>query len=113
MTATEREARARKPQPPEPARARRESTRDPGTGAAPIVVAVDPQTAHVTADSAARLARELGAALVFVTVRPRLPADVGNPHHQRDSHHDGDRAHLVYMLDHVDTSSRPESRIGA
>jgi nucleotide-binding universal stress UspA family protein len=56
---------------------------DLGAGAAPIVAAVEPQTARVTADTAASLARELGAPLVFVTVRPRPPAALGNPFYQR------------------------------
>jgi nucleotide-binding universal stress UspA family protein len=56
-------------------------TRMPNTRA-PIVAAVEPQTAHVTADTAARLARELGVPIVFVTVRPRLPAVPGKPRHQ-------------------------------
>lgn len=51
--------------------------------AAPIVAAVEPQTASVTADTAAGLARELGAPVVFVTVRPPLPAVLGEPYYQR------------------------------
>lgn len=49
----------------------------------PIVAAVEPQTARATADAAAKLARELGAPLIFVTVRPRLPAALGNPYYER------------------------------
>jgi nucleotide-binding universal stress UspA family protein len=60
-------------QPPEPVSA----------GAAPIVAAVELQTAHETADTAARLARELDAPLVFVTVRPRVPAVLGSPFYER------------------------------
>ena len=36
---------------------------------APVVAAVEPDTAPATADTAARLARELGTALAFVSVR--------------------------------------------
>ena len=53
------------------------------TDTAPIVAAVEPRTAQATADTAARLARELGAPLVFVAVRPRVPAVLGNPYYQR------------------------------
>jgi nucleotide-binding universal stress UspA family protein len=56
---------------------------DPDARAAPIVAAVEPQTANVTADTAARLARELDAPLVFVTVRPSPPAVLGSPYYQR------------------------------
>lgn len=45
-----------------------------GARAAPVVAAVEPHTAPATADRAARLAREIGTALAFVSVRPRLPA---------------------------------------
>ena len=41
---------------------------------APVVAAVEPDTAPETADAAARLARELGAPLAFVSVRPSLPS---------------------------------------
>jgi len=68
MIATEQEARARTRQVLE---------------LAPIVAAVEPHTAHVTADTAARLARELGAPLVFVTVRPHLSAVLGSPYYER------------------------------
>ena len=53
------------------------------TGTAPIVAAVEPRTARATADTAARLARELGAPLVLVTVRRRVPAMLGDPYYQR------------------------------
>jgi nucleotide-binding universal stress UspA family protein len=56
---------------------------DLGIAAAPIVAAVEPQTVRVIADTAARLARELGAPLVFVTVRPPLPTVLGEPYYQR------------------------------
>jgi nucleotide-binding universal stress UspA family protein len=49
----------------------------------PIVAAVEPSTAHVTADTAGRLARELGAPLVFIFVRPRPQAILGAPYYQR------------------------------
>jgi nucleotide-binding universal stress UspA family protein len=42
---------------------------------APVVAAVEPQTAPETAERAARFARELGAPVAFVSVRPRLPTD--------------------------------------
>jgi nucleotide-binding universal stress UspA family protein len=48
-----------------------------------IVAAVEPRMAHVTADTAARLARELGAPLVFIYVRERPPAILGSPNYQR------------------------------
>jgi nucleotide-binding universal stress UspA family protein len=50
---------------------------------APIVAAVEPRQADATADVAARVARELGAPLVFVTVRPSLPTDPGEPDDSR------------------------------
>ena len=40
----------------------------------PVVAAVEPYTAPATADTAARLARQLGAPLAFVSVRPSPPA---------------------------------------
>ena len=49
----------------------------------PIVAAVEPRTACIAADTAARLARELGAPLVFVYVRERPPAILGSPQYQR------------------------------
>jgi len=52
-------------------------------GAAPIVAAIELETADATAEAAARLAGELGAPLVFVTVRPRPPAVLGDPFYQR------------------------------
>lgn len=48
-----------------------------------IVAAVEPRTARAVGDTAARLARELGAPLVFVTVRPRVPTMLGDPYYQR------------------------------
>jgi nucleotide-binding universal stress UspA family protein len=86
MIATEQETRVPNRQPVELASARtarRRSARYLDTSAAPIVAAVEPQTAQVTADTAARLARELGAPLVFVTVRPPVPAVLGEPYYQR------------------------------
>lgn len=86
MIATDQDTRVPNRQPVEPASApiaRRRSARDLDTSAAPIVAAVEPQTAHVTADTAARLARALGVPLVFVTVRPPLPAVLGEPYYQR------------------------------
>jgi nucleotide-binding universal stress UspA family protein len=53
------------------------------TGTTPIVAAVEPRTAQATADTAARLARELDAPLVFVSVRPRVPSVLGRPYYQR------------------------------
>jgi nucleotide-binding universal stress UspA family protein len=53
------------------------------THEAPIVAAVEPRTARATADTAARLARELGAPIIFVTVRPRPPTLLGEPYYQR------------------------------
>jgi nucleotide-binding universal stress UspA family protein len=48
------------------------------------VAAIEPQTAQATADTAARLARDLGARLVFVSVLPRRPdAREGRPHASR------------------------------
>lgn len=51
--------------------------------AAPVVAAVEPHAASATADVAARLARELGTTLAFVSVRPRLPADPGGAYGER------------------------------
>jgi len=48
-----------------------------------IVAAVEPRTARAVGETAAQLARELGAQLVFVTVRPRQPAILGHPYYQR------------------------------
>jgi len=56
---------------------------DVSTREAPIVAALEPRTARVTADTAARFARELGAPLIFVTVRARPPAVLGEPYYQR------------------------------
>ncbi|HKS79373.1 MAG TPA: hypothetical protein VJQ07_10950 [Gaiellaceae bacterium] len=42
---------------------------DANQDARPIVAAVEPQTARMVGDTAARLARELDAPLVFVTSR--------------------------------------------
>jgi nucleotide-binding universal stress UspA family protein len=50
---------------------------------APIVAAVEPGTAHATAATAGRLARELGAPLVFIFVRPHPQAILGAPYYQR------------------------------
>lgn len=54
------------------------SPRDDGVWGArvpPVVAAVEPHTAPETAERAARFARELGAPVAFVSVRPRLPTD--------------------------------------
>ena len=86
MIANEQERSARRQRPPAPGWARREerdSARDLDTGAAPIVAAVEPQTADVTADTAARLARKLDAPLVFVTVRPSPRGLLGSPYYER------------------------------
>jgi nucleotide-binding universal stress UspA family protein len=56
---------------------------DRRTSPAPIVAAIEPSTASATALAASRLARELGAPLVFVYVRPRMPAFLGHPNYQR------------------------------
>jgi len=50
---------------------------------APVVAAVEPHTAPATAERAARLAREIGTALAFVSVRPPLPAV---PRRDHDEH---------------------------
>ena len=57
--------------------------RQPRRPADPIVAAVEPRTARAVGHTAARLARELGAPLVFVTVRPSPPAILGVPYYQR------------------------------
>jgi len=49
----------------------------------PIVAAVDPSTVRATAETAARLARDLRAPLTFVCARPRPPAMFGEPLYQR------------------------------
>ena len=49
---------------------------------APVVAAVEPHTAPATADRAARLARERGTTLAFVSVRPRPPAVSGRTREQ-------------------------------
>jgi nucleotide-binding universal stress UspA family protein len=63
------------------------TTPAPGTGrtsdAPPIVAAVEPSTARATAVAASRIARELGAPLAFVYVRPRMPTFLGHPNYQR------------------------------
>jgi nucleotide-binding universal stress UspA family protein len=58
-------------------------TGGPYEGERPIVAAVEPRTAHAAADTAARLARELHAPLVFIYVRERPPAILGTPQYQR------------------------------
>jgi nucleotide-binding universal stress UspA family protein len=73
----------------------------------PIVGAVEPRTAHVAADTAARLARELGAPLVFVYVRKRPPAILGSPHYQRRLTQD-----LVRGRKTLDTALAEASRHG-
>jgi nucleotide-binding universal stress UspA family protein len=55
---------------------------DANQGAGSIVAAVEPRTARTVGDTAARLARELNAPLVFVAVRPPL-ADRRDPHSER------------------------------
>jgi nucleotide-binding universal stress UspA family protein len=47
------------------------------------VAAVEPRTARVVGETAARLARELGVPLIFVTVRARPPAILGDRYYQR------------------------------
>lgn len=59
------------------------ATTDLDASDAPIVAAVEPQTAGATAETAAQLALELGAPLVFVSVRPRPPALLGSPDYGR------------------------------
>jgi nucleotide-binding universal stress UspA family protein len=62
------------------------ATPAPATGStpgAPVVAAVEPSTARATAVAASRIARELGAPLAFVYVRPRMPAFLGHPNYQR------------------------------
>jgi nucleotide-binding universal stress UspA family protein len=49
----------------------------------PIVAAVEPRTACIAADTAARLARELDAPLVFIYVREPPPAILGAPQYQQ------------------------------
>jgi nucleotide-binding universal stress UspA family protein len=85
---TQQEAPARRQRPFNPERTahprlRLRHARDLYASEDPIVAAVEPRTAHVTADTAARLARELGVPLVFVSVRPRPPAILGDPFYQR------------------------------
>jgi len=86
MIATQQETRARRRQLMKLASARRASrarVREPDARNAPILAAVEPQTAYMTAVTAARLARELRAPLVFVSVRPHLSAALGHPNYQR------------------------------
>jgi hypothetical protein len=45
---------------------------------APIVAVVEPHSVRVTSETAARVARALGASLAFVYVRPRRPAPLEN-----------------------------------
>jgi nucleotide-binding universal stress UspA family protein len=52
---------------------------------APVVAAVESETAHATAEVAAQLARELKAPLTFVHVRPRPAASVGSVRSERGS----------------------------
>ena len=52
-----------------------------GASRAPVVAAVEAPTAPATADRAAQLARELGAPLAFVSVRPG-PAGMGRGRHR-------------------------------
>ena len=67
-----------------PARRRkRTARRNGGASAAPIVAGVEPVTATATARGAARLARQLGAPLTFVYVRPSAPAALGHPNYER------------------------------
>jgi len=55
----------------------------PVAAVTPVVAAVEPETARATAETAARLARELDAPLVFVHVRRDPPALLGEPAYQR------------------------------
>jgi nucleotide-binding universal stress UspA family protein len=84
-----------------------QDTGGPYEGERPIVAAVEPRTAHVAADTAARLARELDASLVFIYVRERPPAILGTPHYQRRLTED-----LVRGRKTLDTALAAASRHG-
>ena len=73
----------------------------------PIVAAVEPRTACIAADTAARLARELGAPLVFVYVRERPSATLRSPQYQRRL-----TADLVRGRKTLDTALAAASRHG-
>jgi nucleotide-binding universal stress UspA family protein len=73
-------------QPESPGASARSVPRCPRATAArdaPIVAAIEPRTAQVTAETAAGLARELAAPLAFVHARPRPPELLGKPYYQR------------------------------
>lgn len=74
---------------------------------APIVAAVEPHTARVVGDTAAQLARELSVPLLFVTVRPRPPAMLGDRYYGRRLTRDLCRARKT-----LDTALAAASRHG-
>lgn len=78
--ATREEARPQRRQPLRPGRARRAQryARASHVGTAPIVAAIEPQSARLTAETAANLARRLSVPLVFVSVRPGRSAGLGD-----------------------------------
>lgn len=85
MMATREEARPHRRPPLKLARARRAQryARPSQIDAAPIVAAIEQQTARLTAETAARIARRLGAPLVFVSVRRRRLALLDDRHSER------------------------------
>jgi nucleotide-binding universal stress UspA family protein len=86
MIATRPEPTMRRRQPLELVSTRQAASpraRELDASDAPIVAAVEPHSARVTAETAAQLARELGAPLVFVSVRPPPPAVLGSPYYGR------------------------------
>jgi nucleotide-binding universal stress UspA family protein len=82
-------------------------TGGPYEGERPIVAAIEPSTAHIAADTAARLARELDVPLVFIYVRERPPAILGSPQYQRRLTED-----LVRGRKTLDTALAAASRHG-
>lgn len=86
MKATREEVRPHRRPPVNRAQARRaeQQAAAPHTGVAPVVAAVEPRKARVSADTAARMARQLGAPLIFISVRPRRPAMLGDRHSERE-----------------------------
>jgi len=84
VTATQRRRAERHQLPPRTEEDFKRQPRRPSDaiqGARSIVAAVEPRTAHTVGDTAARLARELNAPLIFVAVRPP-PADFGDPDYE-------------------------------
>jgi universal stress protein family protein len=73
---------------------------------APVVAAVEPHTAPETADRAARLAREIGTTLAFVSVRPRLSTA---PRRDRDDRLSRD---LFYSRKALDTAIAAAAKHG-